>query len=314
MNCALLEGPLRVETPQRAFVTSSKFPIDVEMAIRNTPNGAATRCHGRNVWTTQPNASRKAALTNSAIRHTSTSRILLLRSAWAKVGIMWKSHSSLCHVICGMAHLGIANVRQLNLCHFQTPQQQRLQFPQLLRAQTVQVDLFLLVWLLAPWSQVMRMTFAFLYANRIAQQPPPPLQLQPQPQVQFQVAAQVAPCPRASVDAQPILPSSLHVWHIARRSAHQLQPLRQQECVAGKIVKPCPHACPQMHAVTMRSVATVAVAFGVQDQLCFWCRHVRLEEVELIHRPFTYVFSFMSVQVHSLRLPGIGVLSKHIGC
>lgn len=49
MNCALLEGPLREKTLQRVFVTSSKFPIDVEMAIRNTLNGAATNWIGRNV-------------------------------------------------------------------------------------------------------------------------------------------------------------------------------------------------------------------------------------------------------------------------
>lgn len=79
MNCALLEGPLRAKKLKRVFVMFSKSPIDVEMAIRNTPSGAAMRCHGRSVQTTQPNASRRATPTNSAILHTSTSRISLLR-------------------------------------------------------------------------------------------------------------------------------------------------------------------------------------------------------------------------------------------
>merc|ERR1711967_95141 len=110
---------------------------------------------------------------------------------------------------------------------------------------------------------------AFPCASKIAQQPPPPLQPRPRPQVQFQVAALVEHCPRALADARPIPPSSLCAWPTARRSAHQQQPPHQLECAAGKIAKPCPHACPQTRAAMTRTAATAAVAFGALGHL--WC-------------------------------------------
>merc|ERR1711865_103256 len=96
-------------------------------------------------------------------------------------------------------------------------------------------------------------------------------------------AALVEHCPRASVDAQPILPSSRLVWHTARRSAHhQPQPPPQQECAAGRTVKPRPPVCPQTRAAVTRTVATVAVAFGVLRHLLCWSEFARLMSVLFI--------------------------------
>jgi len=147
MSCAPQEGPPREKRPTEAFAMSSKSPIDVEMATRSIPSGAAMRCHGRSVRTTQPHASRRATPTNLAILHTLTLRILLSRSVLVKVGIMWRSLSSLCPVICGMARPGTASVTRSTLCQCKTPQQQppqplhRLQALHRHLLETVQVDL-----------------------------------------------------------------------------------------------------------------------------------------------------------------------------
>lgn len=145
MNCAPLEGPLREKRLKKVFAMFSKSPTDVEMATRSTQSGAAMRCHGRSVWTTQPNANRRATLTNTATLRTLTWRTSLLKSAWVKDGIMWRSRSSLCLVICGMDRHGIANVRRLIPCLFKTQRQQFPHSPQPLhhpqaRLETVQVD------------------------------------------------------------------------------------------------------------------------------------------------------------------------------
>lgn len=147
MSCAPQEGPLREKRLTKAFAKSSKSPIDVEMATRSIPSGAAMRCHGRSVQATQPHASRRATPTNLAILHTLTLRILLSRSVLVKVGIMWRSRSSPCPVICGMAQPGTASVTRSTLCHCKTPQQQppqplhRLQARHRHLPETVQVDL-----------------------------------------------------------------------------------------------------------------------------------------------------------------------------
>merc|ERR1712072_1182179 len=97
--------------------------------------------------------------------------------------------------------------------------------------------------------------------------------------LQVRVAVLADHCQHASMDAQPILLYSLCALHRVKKNAEHLHlPLHLQECVVGKIVKLCQHAYHQMHAATMRTAATVAVACGVQDQLCFWCRHDGLED------------------------------------
>jgi len=90
MSCAPQEALLREKRPMQVFAMFLKCPIGAEMATRNIPNGAAMRCHGRSVRTTQPRASRRATPTNLATPHTLTWRILLSRSVWVKVGIMWR--------------------------------------------------------------------------------------------------------------------------------------------------------------------------------------------------------------------------------